>query len=380
MTAYPRKGLVRTALVLATASTLLTACAFGPPKDEEAGAPPKFPSPTAKPSESSDTEVAAEPIVEGLQVPWGLDFLPDGTALVTERDTRNIYKITKDYEKHKVQTIDEAYSEGEGGLMGLAVSPDYAKDKTIFIYYTTEQDNRIASLKLGERPKPIVTGIPVSGTHNGGQLAFGPDGYLYATTGDASSSGLAQDKKSLGGKILRMTKTGKPAPGNPFNSLVWSYGHRNPQGLAWDSGNQLYAVEFGQDTWDEINVVKPGGNYGWPKVEGIGHKSAYVDPIVVWRPKVASCSGEAILADLLVTACLRGKRLYVMQLNGRGGLIGAPQQALVGQYGRLRTVVVAPDKTLWVTTSNLDGRGDPNPGDDKILRLVLSGGGASGKT
>ncbi|MQA25912.1 MAG: PQQ-dependent sugar dehydrogenase [Micromonosporaceae bacterium] len=374
-------GAALAAAWLTIAGVLLSACSFGPPKEEEAGTPPKFPTPSSKAAEEDDgATLAAEPIVEGLQIPWGLDFLPDGAALVTERETRNIYRITTEFKKKKIQTIDEAYADGEGGLMGLAVSPQYDEDKTIFIYYTTREDNRIAKLKLGEEPKPIVTGIPVSGVHNGGRLAFGPDGYLYATTGDASDSGIAQDKKKLGGKILRMTKDGKPAKGNPFGNLVYSYGHRNSQGIAWDEKDQLYAVEFGQNTWDEVNLVEPGKNYGWPKVEGKGGSSRYVDPFMVWKPEDASCSGAAILGDVLVTACLRGKRTYAMQLNGKGGLIGAPQQALVDEYGRLRTVVVAPDKTLWVTTSNLDGRGDPNPGDDKIIRIVLASDGGNGKT
>ncbi len=380
MTAYPRKVLTRTALLVSTVALLVSACSFGAPEKEEAGAPPKFPTPSAKPSDGGDSAVAAEPIVEGMQVPWGLDFLPDGTALVTERETRNIVEISPTLKKKKLQTINEAYADGEGGLMGLAVSPDYQTDKTIFIYYTTRDDNRIAKLKLGERPQPLVTGIPVSGIHNGGRLDFGPDGYLYATTGDASDTGLAQDKSSLGGKILRMTKDGKPAPGNPFKTLVWSYGHRNSQGIAWDAQKRLWSVEFGQNTWDELNVVEPGKNYGWPAVEGKGGKAGMVDPVLTWRPKEASCSGAAILQDVLVTACLRGKRLFLMQLNGKGGLIGAPQPVLVDEYGRLRTVVVAPDKTIWVTTSNLDGRGQPNAGDDKILRLVVTGDGANSKT
>ncbi|MGH3645760.1 MAG: PQQ-dependent sugar dehydrogenase [Micromonosporaceae bacterium] len=380
VTAYPRKVLARAALLVSVVALLVSACSFGPPAEEEAGAPPRFPTPSAKPSDGGDGAVAAEPIVEGLQVPWGLDFLPDGTALVTERETRNIVAISPKLKKKKIQTIEQAYAEGEGGLMGLAVSPDYKTDKTIFIYYTTQDDNRIAKLKLGERPQPIVTGIPVSGIHNGGRLDFGPDGYLYATTGDASNTGLAQDKSSLGGKILRMTKEGKPAPGNPFKNLVYSYGHRNSQGIAWDAQQRLWSVEFGQNTWDELNQVKPGKNYGWPRVEGKGGGSKYADPLVTWRPKEASCSGAAILGDVLLTACLRGERMYVMQLNGKGGLIGAPQETLADTYGRLRTVVVAPDNTIWVTTSNLDGRGEPNPGDDKILRLVLSGDGGNSKT
>ena len=365
---------------LAVVALVLSACAFGPPDEEESGAPPKFPTPSAQPSQESEAEIAVEPIVEALQVPWGVAFLPDGTALVTERETRNIIQISRDFEKKKIQTISEAYPDGEGGLLGIAVSPDYDTDQSVFIYYTTETDNRIAKLKLGSEPEPIVTGIPAASNHNGGRLAFGPDGYLYATTGDAGDTDLAQDRNSLAGKILRMTKDGKPAPGNPFGNLVWSYGHRNVQGIAWDEQKRLYAIEFGQNDWDEVNLIEPGKNYGWPEVEGIGDRPEFVDPLVTWKPDEASCSGAGILGDILVSACLRGERLYLMQLDGKGGLIGAPASALVGEFGRLRTVARAPDNTLWVTTSNLDGRGDPRPSDDKILRLVLSGGSVAGKT
>ena len=363
-------------------------CAFGEPEPDPAGAPPNFPTPSVSatpPGAGIDQDVAVSVLVKGLRVPWGIAFLPDGSALVTERDTARILQVGPDsgpdgLTVRTVQTLDEVDATGEGGLLGIAVSPDYERDRTVFVYYSTAEDNRIARLTLGGEPTPIVTGIPVSGIHNGGRLAFGPDGYLYATTGDASRRGLSQDVKSLGGKILRMTPDGKPAPGNPFpNSLVWSLGHRNVQGIAWDSAGRMYATEFGQNTWDEINRIEAGRNYGWPQVEGQGNGDAdpkFTEPMVVWRTNEASCSGLAVLDRIAVAACLRGQRLWLVELTGNGTVFGAPRPLLTEEYGRLRTAVVAPDGSLWVSTSNHDGKRSPAPDDDRIIRLVFAGAGA----
>jgi len=312
-------------------------------------------------------------LARGLQAPWGIAFLPDGSALISERDTRVIKQLQPDGSVRIVQRVSEADASGEGGLLGIAVAKTYSQDRLVYAYYTTGEDNRIARFQLGGRPQPIVTGIPVSGIHNGGRLAFGPDGYLYAGTGDAAERGRSQDRSSLGGKVLRMTTEGKPAPGNPSpDSLVWSLGHRNVQGLAWDNKGRLFAPEFGQNRFDEVNLIKPGNNYGWPDVEGRGGGGAFTDPLVTWGTQEASPSGAAILDQTLYVACLRGERLYQVAIDAQGRL-GRPQALLVGQYGRLRHVAAARDGSLWILTSNRDGRGDPIDADDRVLRLDLPG-------
>ena len=359
------------------------ACSFGEPDPDPAGRPPNLPTPSAEATPPGATEVTVTELATGLQVPWGLAFLPDGGALVTERDTARILQVGPESDAdglrvRTVATLDEVDAAGEGGLMGIAVSPDYERDETVYVYYSTREDNRIARLRPGGEPEPIVTGIPLSGIHNGGRLAFGPDGFLYAGTGDASERGLSQDPKSLGGKILRMTRDGKPAKGNPVpGSLVWSLGHRNVQGFAWDADGRMYATEFGQNTWDELNLIRRGANYGWPRVEGPGPAdSEFVDPIVQWPTDEASCSGAAMMQRYLLAACLRGERIWMVETTAQGGVLGRPRELLTGEYGRLRTVVAAPDGSIWLTTSNHDGRGTPQPGDDRILRLVFDGSSA----
>ncbi|RKN49418.1 PQQ-dependent sugar dehydrogenase [Micromonospora endolithica] len=383
---YPRlRRPLRSALAASCAALVLAAagCSFGEPPPDPAGEPPTFPTPSGSASaDDGAQEVVTTVVAKGLRVPWGIAFLPDGAALVTERDTGRILRVGPESGPdglvvREVQTVPDVAAAGEGGLLGIAVSPAYQKDRTVFVYYTSARDNRIARLRLGERPTPILTGIPKAGVHNGGGLAFGPDSQLYASTGDAGDRAAAQDVKRLGGKILRITPAGKPAAGNPFrNSPVWSVGHRNVQGMAWDAGKRMYAVEFGQNTWDEINQITKGRNYGWPRVEGRTDDARYVNPIAQWPTSDASCSGLAAADRLLVTACLRGERLWLVELTDTGTVLGQPRELLTGRFGRLRAVAAAPDGSLWVSTSNHDGRGDPAPEDDRLLRLVFSGGGA----
>ncbi|WP_067169719.1 PQQ-dependent sugar dehydrogenase [Microtetraspora niveoalba] len=312
-------------------------------------------------------------LVGGLAVPWAIAFLPDGNALVTERDSARLLRVTPNGGVTEVGVIGGVSARGEGGLLGVAVSPRYSDDHLVFLYFTTNDDNRVVRYRYDgglSDATPIVTGIPKGGIHNGGRLEFGPDGYLYASTGETGEGGLAQDRNSLGGKILRMTADGRPAPGNPFGTLVWTYGHRNVQGMTWGPEGHMFATEFGQNTYDEINLIEKGHNYGWPEVEGPGGGSRFTDPLLTWRTDQASPSGLAYAGGSLWAAALRGERLWQIPVRAHGRL-GRPVARFTGEFGRLRAVTRAPDGTLWVTTSNKDGRGSPRSGDDRILVIPV---------
>ena len=315
---------------------------------------------------------AAEEVARGIDVPWGLTFLPGGDALVAERDTGRILRLTPGGgDPRRVYHLDGVSAAGEGGLLGVAVDPQYAQNKYVYAYFTAADDNRIVRFRLdGGAPEVVFDGIAKAGFHNGGRIAFGADGMLYAGVGDAGTTSNAQNRQSLNGKILRMRPDGGvPAEGNPFpGSLVYSLGHRNVQGLAWDAQGRLYAAEFGQNTWDEVNQIVPGGNYGWPTVEGRSTDTRFRNPIVVWSTAEASPSGATIDGSTLYVAALRGQRLWSVPLDGNGGA-GTPTALLQGQYGRLRTAERAPDGSLWITTSNRDGRGTPAATDDRVIRF-----------
>ena len=316
----------------------------------------------------------ARTIAQGLDVPWGLTFLPGGDALVGERDTGRILRVPEGGgSPTEVMRIPDAVlrDTAEGGLLGLAVSPDYSSDGLVYAYHTTRTDNRIVRFRLGGAVQPLLTGLRRGTFHNGGRIAFGPDGKLYAGVGEAGDRPLAQERSSLNGKILRLNPDGSVPADNPFHTPVWTYGHRNVQGMGWDSAGRMWATEFGQDTWDEINLIEPEHNYGWPDVEGIGDTAGgrYTNPLVTWKPAEASPSGAAILQDTMYVAALRGERLWPVRLSGTTATAGTAM--LRGVYGRIRTAAVGPDGRLWLTTSNRDGRGHPKSGDDQIISIKV---------
>ncbi|WP_067481561.1 PQQ-dependent sugar dehydrogenase [Actinomadura hibisca] len=345
---------MRRALALATAVTLLAsgACSAEPESAAPATSPPPPPSPAAKGG-------LGEPrvLVKGRQVTWGLAFLPGGDALMTERRSALLLRVSPSGKVTELGRVPGVAPHGEGGLLGVAVSPSYDSDKNVYVYFTAASDNRIARVRYEGgasfgRPEVLATGIPKAVNHNGGRLAFGPDGMLYASTGDAAQQGNSQDRQSLGGKILRLTPDGKPAPGNPFKTRVWTWGHRNVQGLAWDEAKRMYATEFGQDRFDEINHIVKGRNYGWPLVEGMAPSNGeFTQPLLTWATSEASPSGLAYANGSLWAAALRGRRLWQIPLNE--GKVGRPVAHFQGRFGRIRSATPTPDgKAMWLTTDN----------------------------
>ena len=356
--------------VSTTAGASGTGSSTSPGSTTRPGSATRSPSQSPAPSPASTRQST---VARHLDVPWSMAFLPDGSALVTLRDEARLLQVRDGKAPVDLGRVGGVVPDGEGGLLGVAVSPSFTSDHTVFLYTTTAQDNRVVrvTFEAGRttRQRAVLTGIPKAANHDGGRLAFGPDGYLYVTTGDAGRTQRAQDRSSLGGKILRVTMDGRPAPGNPFpGSPVWSYGHRNVQGIAWAPDGTMYASEFGQNTWDELNRIQPGRNYGWPVVEGRAGRPGYVDPLVQWPTSDASPSGIAYADGAVWLAALRGESLWRVPVSG--GRAGEPQRLLQGRYGRLRDAVLAPDGRLWVLTNNT-ARGTPVADDDKLLAFPV---------
>ncbi len=334
--------------------------------------PTDQPSPIAK-----ENKVNKEPIsvlAQGLNIPWSMDFLPDKSIIFTQRPGEvRLIDPQGNLKELPILVINDVHHSGEGGLLGIAVHPDFENNNYVYFYYTFSGDdtntlNRVVRFKMENGKlidrKVIVDNIPGAIFHNGGRIKFGPDGFLYITTGDAGEPSLSQDKNSLAGKILRVTAEGEVAPGNPFNTRVYSYGHRNPQGLAWDNKGRLWETEHGSSAFDEVNLIEPGKNYGWPEIRGDQEKTGMEKPFLhsgegTWAP-----SGTAYINGKLYFAGLRGQDLFELNLASKN-----LRKIFNGEYGRIREVVLGPDKIFYILTNNTDGRGIPKNGDDKLIVL-----------
>lgn len=406
--------------------------AFGPGKSQATPLPEEKPTPVVVKKSYVEPTGKVQVIASGLRAPWELLFLPDGQALVDERDTGSIFLISKDLKVSKIGFTNAAppcEKFCEGGTLGMAIAADRADKKlSLFVFQTTISDNRILKYDLNTdaagswslaSKRVLIQGIERSGkstTHNGGRLAIGPDGKLWVSLGDSGMRGAtSQNWNARAGSVLRMNLDGTVPEGNPKeNSFVWAKGLRDTQGMAWDNFGNLWTTEFGQDTWDELNLIEKGKNYGWPIAEGFFkfretllppgnpgsngqgtadnpapeptipsmpsnvemlNDSRYTPPVLTWHPSEAACSGITFVKGSLFSACLRGGKLWVIPVIGDKQL-GEPKEFFKGRFGRLRTATLAPDGSIWLITSNRDGRGGwssggGNPQDDRIIRVLL---------
>lgn len=310
-------------------------------------------------------------VVDGLAAPWSMAVVGE-SVLVSERDSARILEVSPSGAAREVAVVDGVVHGGEGGLLGLA-----SDGESLYVYSTAADGNRVqryplrggpGSYSLGDA-ESVIDGMPSGSHHNGGRIGFGPDGMLYVANGDTSDEATAQDPASLAGKILRLSPDGSipadnPDPGSP----VYSLGHRNVQGFAWSEDGTMFASEFGKNHLDELNVIEPGGNYGWPDVEGTGGGSrGYVDPVQTWSTDAASPSGIAIVDETILIANLRGEVLRAVPVADPS----TSAELYAGDYGRLRDVTAGPDGTVFVLTNNTDGRGSPRDGDDRIVSLAV---------
>lgn len=342
--------------------------------------------------------IIVEDIATGLDVPWGMVITPDFRMLVTERPGR-VRVITTTAGLLPQPAIDltsVVAAVGEGGLLGIEVDPNFLTNRYVYVYgsYFSGAAVRNAVVRLIERDnvavidRVLLADIPGGSIHNGGRIKIGPDNLLYVTTGDAGSSSRAQDLQSLGGKILRMNLDGTPAPGNPFPSApyVYSYGHRNPQGLAWDSSGRLYSTEFGPTANDEVNIITPGGNYGWPTCIGRCGLPQFIDPIRLYAPQTSTpagatfynggpfsfWNGDFFFGSLGFTQTEFTRQIRRLRFGQPSGTTVIEEEGLgVGVFGRIRDIIVGPDGNFYFSTSNRDGRGDPGPLDDRIIRARI---------
>jgi len=325
-----------------------------------------------------------ETVLSGLEVPWSLNFAPDGRLFVTERPGR--VRIVTGGTSELALTLDGVFAQGEAGLLGLALDPEFSQTRFVYLYYSATAGsgavNRIVryrevNARLAERVV-LLDNIPAATIHDGGRLRFGPDGLLYASAGDASNANLAQDVASLAGKILRLNRDGSAARDNRFTSPVYTYGHRNPQGFDWHpTTGDLWESEHGNSGNDEVNAIRTGLNFGWPRIEGAETMTAMEPPITFYNPSIAPSGasfyrGQRLpqFANNLFVATLRGAHLLRLTVDPSTRRVTGQERLLEGTFGRLRDVISGPDGYLYFCTNNRDGRGTPMSGDDRVLRIV----------
>lgn len=328
----------------------------------------------------SASDVEYEVVAEELNVPWEVIVLDEDRYLVSERTGELV--LLEDGERHVLERFDELDEPllGEGGLLGIALHPEFSENRLVYVYQTVDRESVENTVRRFEvdfedrevtNETAIIDGIPSDRIHNGGRIAFGPDGYLYVTTGDAAEPASAQDTDSLSGKILRLQADGSVPEENPFGNEVYSYGHRNPQGITWDDEGRLWATEHGPSAKDELNLIEAGENYGWPTITGDETEPGMRPPALhsgeseTWAP-----AGAASHDGRIFFAGLRGEHLYEARIDD--GEVTALIGHFSGDFGRLRAVTVGPDgEYLYVTTSNTDGRGNPHENDDRLIRIPL---------
>lgn len=321
---------------------------------------------------TSKLQVETTVLAENLDTPWAMDFLPNETIIFTERNGK-VSLLEKNGKIEQVGNISVSQV-SESGLLGIAVDPDFNQNRYVYIYYTHDGGiNRISRFKLNENltnEQILLDNIPGGAIHNGGRLKFGPEGKLYATTGDAGNSNLAQNINSTGGKILRLNPDGSVPSDNPFGNYVYSYGSRDPQGIAWNPYNGiLYESEHGASRNDEINIITKGGNYGWPIVEVDKNDTGYISPLRVYTDFTLAPSGIGFYQNRLFVTGLRGNQLRVLNLSEDGKTITSESEIFTN-IGRIRDVVIH-NGYIYICTSNKDGRGTPLQGDDKIIRFKI---------
>ena len=372
----------RLSMVLAAAVTCLGVAACSDDEPERAAPPPG--SGTASTQERSPPERAAgaprvSTVASGLEAPWEIAFLPDGRALVTERVGRvRLLSRGLDLEDRPRAEV-EVRAVGESGLLGLAVDPRFCSNRFVYIYRTAEDGNEVLRMRLEgdrlEEDATVLEGLEAGPIHDGGRIHFGPDGLLYVATGEAGNPALAQDPGSLNGKMLRL----RGFRGDGGRPEVLSRGHRNVQGFDWQPrSGRLLATEFGPDANDEVNVIRRGGNYGWPEAQGDAGGPRFVPALVDYEDVIAPSGATFVTASgsewtgAFLLAALRGEQLRLIELSG--GRVRKDTPLFEGRFGRLRTVTEGPDGAIYALTNNTDGRGSPRDGDDRILRIVPPGG------